>query len=429
MNEIDGLTLTEEEAAAFAGLQQDGLPGEAAEFVRSLRALRQKQAEEFRRKQPWLRLDEVLSAIKGGGKRYPFGLPTLDLRTDGGCPRGKLCVIVGPPGAGKTSLAIQFALHQAKTDSRVSILGVFHDAGMEDAAVCIAQQLGIPRLTAQSGTAGRDASERLGVVDLRMVNVNTRYTMEERVDAWIEDLPADAVPIAIFDSAQAIRSRSAEEQKAQFDKVRVIADSAAQLARQYSMIGYLISQAHRGMYRDAKSAATADPISGGSGAANLEFMPDLHLFLRKKEGRVALFCGKNRLGEEDKFEISLFNDKPAHRHIEKSFSAIVAEVGPEKVGDLVAQVQKVLAVVTANGRPMAAKDIRPLVKMRYAAVLEVLEYAAETGALVKQKVKGRVFFGLPSNETAPLFAGPPVPSKIADVPTSLAPPPSESYRE
>jgi len=52
----------------------------------------------------------------------PTGVPGLDLTLGGGLPRGALTMIVGPPGSGKTTLAMQTAFAAAQTGRRVLIL-------------------------------------------------------------------------------------------------------------------------------------------------------------------------------------------------------------------------------------------------------------------------------------------------------------------
>ena len=52
----------------------------------------------------------------------PTGVPGLDLALGGGLPRGALTLVVGPPGSGKTTLAVQTAFNAAQDGRRVLIL-------------------------------------------------------------------------------------------------------------------------------------------------------------------------------------------------------------------------------------------------------------------------------------------------------------------
>lgn len=57
----------------------------------------------------------------------PTGVPNLDEVLGGGLPPGSLVLVVGPPGSGKTTLAAQMALDQARRGKRALILTVLSE--------------------------------------------------------------------------------------------------------------------------------------------------------------------------------------------------------------------------------------------------------------------------------------------------------------
>jgi circadian clock protein KaiC len=61
-------------------------------------------------------VDAVASSLE------PTGVPNLDLILGGGLIRGTLAIIVGPPGSGKTTLAVQMAVAAARAGRQVLIL-------------------------------------------------------------------------------------------------------------------------------------------------------------------------------------------------------------------------------------------------------------------------------------------------------------------
>jgi len=57
----------------------------------------------------------------------PTGVPHLDDLLGGGLPRGALTLVVGPPGSGKTTLAVQMACAAARAGRKVLILTAFSE--------------------------------------------------------------------------------------------------------------------------------------------------------------------------------------------------------------------------------------------------------------------------------------------------------------
>src|SRR5271157_6494718 len=58
----------------------------------------------------------------------PTGVPNLDLILGGGLARGTLAIVVGPPGSGKTTLALQTAWAAGRAGRKVLIFTVLSEA-------------------------------------------------------------------------------------------------------------------------------------------------------------------------------------------------------------------------------------------------------------------------------------------------------------
>lgn len=259
-------------------------------------------------------LSEVIQRQTGMGARYPTGLPTLDEHTGGGIPRGRMVMLVGKPGVGKTSLATQWAVNMAR-HRRAAVLCLFADSGMDDAAITMAQQLGIPRESALSGEPDAVASvtrETFGLT-LQLVDPDQPYDIEDVASRFVTGLPEDVAPVLLLDSVQVLRCPDPRA-KTVYDRVTSISNVVKAVTSRHRLITLLVSQSNRASYANATIAKDADPLASGAGGGALEFMPDIHLFLDgKKGGPITLHCGKSRIGPAG-WAVELALDFGRHRH-------------------------------------------------------------------------------------------------------------------
>lgn len=337
------------------------------------RKLRAEQTGELDR--VGISVPEVLARMRDAGHRLPTGIPTIDAKTNGGVPRGKMVTIVGKPGAGKTSIATQCALHMARGRD-AAILAVYHDSGVEDACLTIAQQVGATREEAQRGEAADLVASGLADTQVALVDVNDRYALEDLYQRFCAGLPPSTIPILVIDSAQVVRSREGDRQKTQFDRVRVVADIVRSLTNRYRAISFLVSQANRMAYRNKQDAAANDPMTAGAGSGNLEFMPDLYLFVESTDGQIRLHCRKNRLGEDQEWTISLKNDKPRHRHLEVDAETEIAEVDEKREKALLAAEGRIVEALRVNPR-LSGRQLRETLPIKAMVIQEALHRLKE----------------------------------------------------
>jgi len=318
---------------------------------------------------------EVLARMRDAGHRLPTGIPTVDAKTNGGIPRGKMVTIVGKPGAGKTSIATQCAIHMARGRD-AAILAVYHDSGVEDACLTIAQQVGATREEAQRGEAAEAVAEGLSQVQIALVDVNDRYALEDVYQRFCGGLSPSTVPILVIDSAQVVRSREGDRQKTQFDRVRVVADIVRALTNRHRAISFLVSQANRMAYRSKQDAAANDPMTAGAGSGNLEFMPDLYLFVESTDGQIRLHCRKNRLGEDQEWTISLANDKPRHRHLEVDAEAMDQAVDEKHERAVAVAEEKIVGALKLNSR-LSGRALREATNLKTQTFQEAIHRLSE----------------------------------------------------
>ncbi len=343
------------------------------EDLAEAKKLRAEQSGELER--IGITVPEVLARMRDAGERLPTGFPTVDAKTNGGIPRGKMVTLVGKPGSGKTSIATQWSLNMAH-GRPAAILAVYHDSGLEDACLTIAQQLGSSREAAQRGEATETVAGALNGRHVVLVDVNDRYALEDVYSRFCESLEPHVIPILIIDSAQVVRSKEGDKQKTQFDRVRVVADLVRSLTNRHRAITILVSQANRMAYRNKQDAAANDPMTAGAGSGNLEFMPDLYLFVEAADGQIRLHCRKNRLGEDQEWTISLQNDKPRHRHLEIDAAAEVAVFDEKRERTLALAEEKIVASLRLNPR-LSGRALREATNLKTQTFQEALHRLAD----------------------------------------------------
>lgn len=303
----------------------DLLRGDRAELVRKLADVDAdiSRAEGLPVASPdWLGFDKVVSDRASIGERFTTGLPTLDLRTDGGLYAGTVTIVQGKPGIGKTNLATQIALQLGKT---CAVGALFADEGLPGAAVTIGQQLGFPRHELMRSNpevcARAVASMAEQMPFFRFLKPSAKDAVVERL---FEDLdrmaPAGMQRVALIDSAQVVRSRKKNGKQSRFDALAELLVTIHELAQEARSIALVISQVNRGSYRSKNEDERSDPMAAGYGTGGIEFMAHLLCHLdgspTKERPEVTLKAVKNRLSAEGPFDVPLVMDMPRKRFME-----------------------------------------------------------------------------------------------------------------
>lgn len=338
-------------------------------------------------------LSEVISRQTGMGERFPTGLPTLDERTGGGIPRGRMVMLVGKPGVGKTSLASQFVLNMAR-HRRVAVMALFADSGMDDAAITMAQQLGVPREAALSGETEAVAAvtrETFGMA-LQLVDPDQPYDIEDVASRFVLGLPDDVAPILLLDSVQVLRCPDPRA-KTVYDRVTSISNVVKQVTSRHRLVTILVSQSNRASYANATIAKDSDPLAAGAGGGALEFMPDVHLFLDgKKGGPIKLHCAKSRIGPAG-WDVELGLDFERHRHVEIDARAAeeqrAAEEDVERTKVIRAAQAKCLDVIRRNPEGLSTRRLELLCGGKHVVHREAARLLWESGVLISEEKSGR----------------------------------------
>lgn len=338
-------------------------------------------------------LTEVIQRQTGMGERFPTGLPTLDRHTGGGIPRGRMVMLVGKPGVGKTSLASQFVLNMAR-HRRVAVLALFADSGLDDAAVTMAQQLGVPREAALSGEADAVTSvqrETFGLT-LHLVDPDRPYDIEDLAQRFVATLPEDVAPVLLLDSVQVLRC-SDPKARTVYERVTAISNTVKAVTSRHRLVTILVSQSNRASYANATIAKDADPLAAGAGGGALEFMPDVHLFLDgKKGGPIKLHCAKSRLGAAG-WDVELALDFERHRHVEVDAEAAEAQRAAEEEAEglktLRAAQEKVVEALRRHPDGLSKNQLELACKGKHTIHREALRTLWEAGTIYSETRTGK----------------------------------------
>lgn len=338
-------------------------------------------------------LADVISRQTGMGERFPTGLPTLDEKTGGGIPRGRMVMLVGKPGVGKTSLASQFVIHMAR-HRRVAVLALFADSGMDDAAITMAQQLGIPRESALAGEPDAVTAvtrETFGMT-LQLVDPDQPYDIEDVAARFVTGLPVDVAPVILLDSVQVLRCPDPKARTV-YERVTSISNIVKAVTSRHRLVTILVSQSNRASYANAAIAKDADPLASGAGGGALEFMPDVHLFLDgKKGGPIKLLCAKSRIGPAG-WDVELALDFERHRHVEvdavAAEAAREAEENVERTKLIRAAQAKCLDVIRRNPEGVSTRRLETLCGGKHVLHREAARLLWETGVLISEEKAGR----------------------------------------
>lgn len=282
----------------------------------------------------WETPADVLRRQKDVSMRYATGIPTVDSLTKGGMPRGRIMVMVGRPGAGKTGLALQVAASVAQRHPDVAVGLYLADEGLEAGVIRLSQHLGFDRehLEAADPEVIQSASSQLEGYRGR-IHCMDPDAEDASLEAFLDGMAtrADGRPqLWVIDSAQVIRLAAASAKK--LDR-RMTVDAVCRMvkaaARRRGAVALLLSQSNRGSYRAKKEDDQADPLSSGAETGQLEHMADLFLFLAPDgDDRVKVQVPKNRLGRGPRlepFHLALNRDRATYTELDAGALAAEAE--------------------------------------------------------------------------------------------------------
>lgn len=240
------------------------------------------------------------------GVRIPLGIETLDKACRGGLLTGKVVIIGGAPGAGKTTLAAQKALELAQRGVHVAILAADEEA--DGLLIRIGQNLNLSREDLEGGI--KEAKEQLSrwvkPLPLMLFDSDEDEVTIELAAAELAKAAQGAPATLVIDSIQTARSAgsaAADNPRARADEImRVI----KQVAKQYGHLVIALSEVSRGWYRNSNDRI--DPLAAFKESGGIEYGAAVALAMANVKGEddlVDVVIAKNRLGQKPPFRVML----------------------------------------------------------------------------------------------------------------------------
>lgn len=320
------------------------------------------------------------------GRRLTTGFPTLDRAVREGIPLGRLVMLLGAPGAAKTTLAT-YLLEQWERQGAVCVY-LAADEADDGILIRLGQLNGFVReqLEAEGpeGDAARSKFDE-AVAGRQFAIVDPDGDGDpDTLEAVIDGLKAFAGerPCVLFvDSLQTVRCVAAERASTPRERI----DAKIQLLKHAAKSGVLvivISEMARGAYRTGDREQDTNALAAGKESGAIEYSAALLLALRSVKGEHGLIdveVPKNRLGSA-KPELRLRLDfaraslAEVDRPIDEAKSGAISAAKREKARE------KLLGLVATNPGS-SAQQLRSLARLQNQLVSTSLNELEHEGAI------------------------------------------------
>lgn len=318
------------------------------------------------------------------GQQLPTKFPTLNEATRGGPRAGKLIVVGGAPGAGKTTWATQLAVDYTLDGYGVAILAADEDA--DGLLIRIGQQLGFNRESLENGdeTTRAQLADRLRALpSLMLVDAEEGSLTLEKVSA--ELLRRSGGPsVLVVDSVQTIRvngAAAADGPRARIDLVMAALKTAAKQ-------GHLViatCELARGAYRSQNAADRIDDLAAFKESGGIEYGAAVALVLRSVKdggGLIDVSIAKNRLGQKPSFRLALDYNTAQLREVEmpdpRSIVAAQDEIAMGK-----AKAAVMAALLSSKTPTTTTTQLAYTVRGRKQLTLRAIDALIKEGRIVK----------------------------------------------
>jgi archaellum biogenesis ATPase FlaH len=261
---------------------------------------------------PWPTPPELVALLGAQGDPLPTGIAAIDGPWRGGIGMGKRWGILGAPGAGKTTWAIQLAHRFAQQG--VPVFYIANDEPREGLLIRMGQQSGLYRGMLEQGVPETKEAliDRLRGLPLMILDPDEDegVTIPSVVERLRQDYPSGP-GVVVVDSLQTMaRMVTPDVAESPREKVNAILAQCKIGARGSKLLFILLSEMNRGAYRMKGESPTED-IAAGKESGDIEYGVDAMCLLRnvpKQKGLVKVEWPKARMGRIEPFGLHLDHD-------------------------------------------------------------------------------------------------------------------------
>lgn len=349
------------------------------------------QKETVDLKDLWLTPAQAILRAKDKSHRFQTKIPAIDKATSGGIPRGRVLLMAGAPGSGKTTVAIQIACNMAAQGAFVSML--LADEGLDAGVVRMAQRIGFNRSKLESADPEtiHAAAKKLGALDGSISCMDPDHegaSLKNFLDG--SDQQAAGRPqVWLIDSAQTVFPDGKSDLRIQIKK---IADKIKSEGRKRAAVVIFLSQTNRAAYRSKKDEDNSNPLSAAAESGAIEHMADLMVFFTAiDDDHSRGVIPKNRLGSGPSkvpFRLALDRESATYKEVDDTVDETgqMIDSQTKKIKLVKGMAERALKQLKLNMEGLTGRQLRAVVPGRTENLLDALEALRADGKVFSEPI-------------------------------------------